>query len=185
MSILNKKIRRGFTIVELMVSVAIIGVISGLFLTNYHRYKTTSEIDQAVQGLASFLRGLQNNTLSLKEYSGAPTGWGAYFTRGNNRIQYFADLNANGWIDAGENSSLREYVLPYGVRYTNMSLNGASCPSCNNVTCSFIPPDPEVRICRNNATQCDGNKVINLELTDRDGRIKNIIINKTGLVDIK
>ena len=73
----------GFTLIELIVSISIITLITGAFLTNYHSTNKRSELANSAQKMASDIRLAQQFGLNTKQFSGAVPkgGWGAYFNK--------------------------------------------------------------------------------------------------------
>ena len=58
----------GFTLIELMVSVSIVALVSGIFLVNYHSANKQSELSMSAQKLVSDIRLAQSYSLGSKEY---------------------------------------------------------------------------------------------------------------------
>ena len=64
-------IQRGFTLIELMIVVAIIGVLLGIAIPNYNDYVTRSRINEAVAGLADLRVKMEQYFQDNRTYAGA------------------------------------------------------------------------------------------------------------------
>ena len=173
----RKSIRffKGFTLIELLVSVAIIALMSSIFMVNYHGANKRSELNVTKQKLASDIRVAQNNSLGSKAYNAAgdtPSGgWGVHFDIANpSSYIIFADINANQTYDAGEGVDTK--ILPAGV---TINLISPMRPD-HTLDIIFFPPDPVVYI---------NSKVVN-DLDSATARIelKENINNSTGAVTV-
>lgn len=68
--ILKNKIQNGgFTIMEAMVTVAIIAIMSAVYLTNYRPTNQKIILDQAASGLVADLRYAQNMAMNVKKFN--------------------------------------------------------------------------------------------------------------------
>ncbi|MFH1428476.1 MAG: prepilin-type N-terminal cleavage/methylation domain-containing protein [Candidatus Margulisiibacteriota bacterium] len=142
----------GFTLIELLVSVAIITIMSGLFMVNYHGTNKRSELNIVKQKLASDIRLAQNYSLGSKTYDGVTTpsgGWGIHFDLTDpTHYIIFADLNENMVYDGSDIPETK--TLPAGVTIDSLSVSGFSETAVDIV---FLPPNPITYINTiNNAT---------------------------------
>ena len=92
---------QGFTLVEMLVSISIIAILTGLFLANYSSINRRTDVAMAAQVLVTDIRFAQANALGLIKYDGdAPDGgWGVYLSSDeaeNDTYTIFADLNDAG-----------------------------------------------------------------------------------------
>ncbi len=159
--------RRGFTIAELLVSLAIIGVLTGLMMANFSSGQRSSEVRFAAEILVNQLRELQTNALTgrlVRVCSGGaddkkvcesknppvactggtcaprvPDGYGIHFTAGSSSFLLFDDANANGVYDAGEELRTVPYVST-GLVQLSTSLPGAP------LDVVFKPPSAQILI---------------------------------------
>ncbi len=145
--IFSKRRQKGFTLAELVISIFIIGMISGLVLSNYNKGRSGAELSITVQKAASDIRLMQNYTLSLNRNEKTGNipggGWGVVFdSASNDRYFFFADEND----DHAYNSSTENYStinLPRNVVIDSIYLNAAARSS---TTIAFMPPDPTTYI---------------------------------------
>ncbi|MFH1661812.1 MAG: prepilin-type N-terminal cleavage/methylation domain-containing protein [Candidatus Falkowbacteria bacterium] len=178
-----KESRSGFTLVELLTSIFIIALISGVFMANYHVTNEKNKLDLAAQELASNIRLAQNYALGSKEFNGSiPVGgWGVEISYNDVIYKIFADLDnsMHSW-GAPVDEDFQVIDLPNGMRINTNNCSGGLDYGMANIV--FIPPDPETILWSDN----DGlTNEICIDLNDVSGRIKTIKINKFGLIDIQ
>lgn len=182
---LDKKYQTGFTIVELLVSIAIIVLLSGIFLANMHYGNQQGELNMAAQKLASDIRLTQSYALGLKKFeSNRPDGgWGIYFTKINPNADHYiiyADKNTDHVFDSDE--EWQDIKISKGIKIIDIKKDGSNA---NKLYLTFEPPNPKIWICSNtNPNQCKPKAEITL--SDDSGNFTKIIkVNIFGLVDVK
>ncbi len=172
----NKKLLTGFTLIELMVSILIIALISGLFMVNYHNTNKRSELNVEKQKLASNIRLAQNYSLGSKTYDGITTpsgGWGVHFALADpTHYIIFADKNlpnGNQIYEAGE--AVETKTLPAGVTINFLS-------PANAVDIIFFPPDPVTYV---NTSPTTGAQITIKENINNSTAV--VTVNSFGLID--
>jgi prepilin-type N-terminal cleavage/methylation domain-containing protein len=170
----------GFTMAELVVSIFIIALISGLVLTNYGGAKHNSELRITAQKLASDIRMMQNYSLSEKKNDltdALPSGgWGIYFkTASTGSYMIFAD-NDNQHDYDSPSESYEVITLPKYIEISQIAVDGTGAASG---TATFLPPDPTVYI--NNSTSTT--LAITLRETSNN-KTSVISLNPFGLIDV-
>lgn len=164
---------------ELIVSIFIIGMISSIFLANYRGSNNKNEVVLAAQKLASDIRLAQNYSLSTKEFSAGvpvPGGWGiraSSTATANDHYILFADRNESKTYN--NNEKFARISLPAGVTISNIKVNGVNSSPLNLV---FLPPDPATYI----NTLATNEAAITVR--DAQGNSKIISINYLGLIDV-
>jgi len=178
--------KSGFTLVELIVSVAIIAMVTGIFLANYSSANRRSDLTMTAQKMVSDTRTAQNYALGLARYgfsgsSNVPTGgWGVHIdlqAYGNNKYVIFADDNQNGVYDNGEAD------IRYGAQVTTLPMNIIidSVSSGTKADITFLPPDPVTTITGSVSTF----KQVDIALKDtKTNSIKTVRINYLGLAEV-
>lgn len=200
----DKKNKRGFTLLEMLVSVSIIATMSGIVLVNYRKTNNIADVKMAAQKLASDIRMVQNYAMSLKEFenSGTPEGgWGLRIERYSNKVVIFADRDGSKKYrlseDAipAENERFKELELPENITFNIFVINNGAQSSSNRTFANivFLPPDPETfiggAINESNDNFPDPTNEadeINIELIYQDdpGTVQAIRVNKFGLVEV-
>ncbi|MFA5248011.1 MAG: prepilin-type N-terminal cleavage/methylation domain-containing protein [Patescibacteria group bacterium] len=183
------KFQKGFTMIELLVSVSIIAFLMSIFITNYRGGSRQLELSLAAQKMASDIRLAQSKGLGSAEYNNSVPagGWGVYFDRSVNDKRYlvFADLNNNKIYDAGE--AITGYGgstvdLPINISISDLKFNVSTT---NRLNITFVPPDPTTNIYSSSfspATTTFGSIVLR-ESTDNS--ISTIKVNSFGLIEVQ
>lgn len=147
-----QKNRSGFTLVEFLVSTAIIGVISTIFIVNVSKSTKDNEIFESIQVINDEIRDLQNLALSSTQGH----AWGMYAEIGDSDFIIFSDDNDNTDYDGGEEvvtvnmpasvvfdgtAGFNNFV---GWDYANNTMRDAN--AINYLRAFFYPPDSKVEI---------------------------------------
>jgi prepilin-type N-terminal cleavage/methylation domain-containing protein len=173
--------QNGFTIAELIISIFIISLISGMLLTNYGGSKRSAELRIIAQKLASDIRMMQNYSLSEKVNDQndilPPGGWGLYFSTANkDRYIFFTDNDNGRDYDptAVPTETYQTITLP---KYIEICLINGSASA--NGTATFFPPDPTAYV--NNSTSTS--LVITLRETSNNST-STVSLNPFGLINV-
>jgi prepilin-type N-terminal cleavage/methylation domain-containing protein len=182
--------KNGFTIIELIVSVAIISLVTGIFLANYSSANRRTDLTMTAQKLVSDIRLAQSYALGLARYgsSGATHvpigGWGIYFNLinlGTDRYMIFADDNADTYYSSGEAAETyggQTVYLPKNIIIQSMQV---ASTGTDKVNVTFLPPDPVTNI--NNGVATGTSAVIVLKDV-KTNSLKTIRINFLGLIEV-
>ncbi len=168
---------KGFTLVEVIVAMAIIAIITGIVIFNFGTERQNSALLRSAQKLSLDLRRAQNFALSSKDYktSGIPCGWGMYFNgAGSASYIVFADMAAaadcsnRDFIRAADGSEDFEVAnFEAGITISSLSNN------LSNIV--FSPPDPTVNFIPDQTSA-------GIVLINKNGATRAITINKTGFI---
>lgn len=168
--------RRGFTLVELLVSMSIFAVMSALVMVNFRVGERSDELRLGAQAFSSLIRDAESRAASGATVclclSGGPTGpvctpqrtcpgggtpsdavprggYGIHAGVGDTRASLFADLDADRLMGAGEELVSEPFSASAGVR---VSAGGGAV--------TFVPPRPEVYV---NGAQAEQEFSVTLE----------------------
>jgi len=176
--------KNGFTIIEMIVAVAIISIMAVLILANYNQGRSQLSVDGVAQALMADLRQAQSMALA-----GALTNdkYGGYGIYSDNTTQYDLFFNENienngcqkngfEYSDSGSNGLLIKRVsLPNNITISFYDSNNNSV--FDNVF--FAPPQPKTCI-GNDAN----NESMTISLTDNSsGAKKTITVTKNGVIE--
>lgn len=183
--------------IELLVSIFIIGAVSALFLANYNYTRKAGQVRITAQKLVSDIRKVQGYAFALRDFNGISPqgGWGLHFDANTDEISVFADYHGGGGTDDPPNHLFEttdelseKIVLPDSVGVGGISINGGA--SVNNVNIIFEPPNPLVYICTNNdpcdvlGTHTSTTSEVAIDIVGNDGTTRTILVNALGLVDV-
>lgn len=169
----------GLSLIELVVSIFIITMITGLFLANYHSAKLRNELLNTANLISGNIRTAQNNSLGMVKYSSSQpaVSWGVNFqTASPNQFIVFADINGNNVYNAGEAQNTQ--TLPAGIRISSLRA-GTPLTGTSPVNIIFQPPNPKTII--NNQDYSAAQITI---IDTKSGQTKNIDVNFFGLIDV-
>lgn len=181
---------KGFTLIEMLVSISIIALISTIFLANYRSANRRAILNTAARQLASDIRLAQSYTMGLKDFNGAvPSGgWGMEFSNARNYYEMFTDDGDQSYT-AGSSEMYKKIDLPQGIetRFIYCSTDPAAPAACSGAGSPegfaiFLPPNPDV-IIKEGVNDCKSaclvvyDTVLNAE--------KHIKINQLGLVSME
>lgn len=179
--------KQGFTMIELIVSITIIALVTGLFLANYSSANRRTDLTMTAQKMVADIRLAQSYALGLARYGNSGSlnipdgGWGVHFdlqNYGNNRYNIFADDDANtlyGSGEADERFGAQIIYLPTNIIIYSISIG-------NKADLTFLPPDPKTTI--NNGI-VNTNTSVDIVLRDvKTSTNKTVRINFLGLVEV-
>lgn len=187
--IMNKK---AFTLLEMIVSISMISMVSGLFIANYRSANKRTDLIMTAQNLVADIHLAQNNTLGLIKYNDeVPAGgWGISFDISRNYYTLFADGDvpgSSGYMafdsatEANQNYGGRVTHLPENIIISGLTTTGGLANDAVNVT--FLPPDPVTNIYRVAAGSTSTSLEIQLQ-EKRNNSVKTIRVNFLGLVEV-
>ncbi|MGR5064865.1 pilin [Photobacterium sp. DNB22_13_2] len=135
--------QKGFTLIELMIVVAVIGVLSAIAIPQYQNYVKRSE---AVSGLSTLKALLTNYDLHEQETGSAPTGLNEVGTR--------SDVNPLGTLsftttqsDSGVNFKFDGTASLGNTEYIEFTKNAATSSAAATWTCHKSTNIPAIKGC--------------------------------------
>jgi len=168
---------KGFTLIEMIVVLAIIVIITGIVIFNVGTERQNSALLRSAQKLSLDLRRAQTFGLASKVFktTGVPCGWGVHFNgAGSTSYITFADLASSAncsdrdFVRAGNGSEDFEVAnFEAGVSISSLSNN------LSDVV--FSPPEPIVNFTPNQTSA-------SIVLINKNGATRAININKTGFI---
>lgn len=165
----------GFTIIELMVSISIIALLSGVFAVNYHQTNIDNELKLAANKMASDIRLMQNKIL------GSESSWGINLsTSDNTNYRLFTDIYENKIYESSNDFLYKKIGLPNGIIINSLTVNGSSVASLNIV---FFPPNFQTWV-QGNEGVSDAYSFAQITLKNKNNISYKINVNFVGLVDV-
>ena len=172
-----RKIRSGagFTVVEILVVMALIAILSFVFIPSYHVYKEQLAVQRSANKLSQDIRLVMERAMSALEKTECSSlistyRHGIYLTEDNpDKYILFADCNGNNQYDAAD-VLIKEEVFETGVEICDLT------PNFVNIV--FEPPDPTIYI--------NGSDTATIILRSKNyhDKQRTVTINKAGLIDV-
>ncbi|PKM87092.1 hypothetical protein CVU83_03410 [Candidatus Falkowbacteria bacterium HGW-Falkowbacteria-2] len=185
---MNKKYahKSGYTLLELIVSMSIITLLTGLFLANYHSSNRRTDVIMTAQTMVSDFRYAQANALGLIKYDGeVPAGgWGIFVTSDPQEYRkyiIFADENDDELYQDTESMTVlggRTIELSPNINIESITVNGVAKAKA---VITFLPPDPITRI----KTDTGTGTVVEIKLKENvNNSTKTVRVNFLGLIEV-
>lgn len=169
--------QRGFTLVEVLLSIFITVLISGTMAVSYRNGAATNDLKRTAARVALDVRRAQNAAINTTRFGAeAPYGYGLYYSMNSpTQVLLFADLNDNNtYIPFVEDAEIVETIeLDNGVSLSALS------PSSPLVV-FFRAPDPKTFI---NAVP-SGIADITVRLDNDQTQTRTIRVNVSGEISI-
>lgn len=180
--------RMGFSILEMIVSTAIILLISGQVLVNFSNLKEASTLTRSAQELAFNIRRAQNMSVSVVaiRIGGTvqiPRAVGLRISSAagdNDRYFFFADQNLNGFYDDPAERIEPDTLFPGNVKIT--AITGEVLPASPGVHIIFYTPEATILLSNHNGTPIPN--FVNVTLTGPSGGIQRIRTRISGQVTV-
>jgi len=109
--------QKGFTLIELVISIGLIAILATVSAVNFFNYKNAQSVDLTGKEIVSMLRNAQNNSFSQE----SGTRWGVYF-QNTASSSYFALFKGSVYSSA---STTQQNPLPSNVQFL-LPASGAS-----------------------------------------------------------
>ena len=105
-----KKVRRGFTLPEVLISITLLSIIAGMIIPMYRTFLVRNDLDSSVATLAQSLRRAQ----SLSQAGDGDMGWGVRVGVGSILVYKGSNfITRDSSFD--ENTSIPTSIVPTGI----------------------------------------------------------------------
>jgi type IV fimbrial biogenesis protein FimU len=98
--------KTGFTLVELMIVLAIVAILSAIALLNFQTYTASRRLNGAAREVYGHLMAIRTQAISENK-------WIALNIDSNHQYTMFRDNNKNGTVDTGESITIKDLHPTY------------------------------------------------------------------------
>ena len=189
--------KKGFTLVELLVVLAVIAILSGILVANFPEIRQQLALKRAAYKLAQDIRWVQEMAMSSAEFKESedcldPSAFTAYGygihidlspVQGSNK-SYILYADTNGDEDY---TSVADCI----IKTVSLEEKGIVIKEIQNVvgekvTINFKPPNPKVNIELLQAGTDNVKIVLTVLALEQDLlKTKSVLVNKAGLIEVK
>jgi prepilin-type N-terminal cleavage/methylation domain-containing protein len=191
------KNKRGFTLIELMVTVSIFVFMTALMLAKYGNFNQSVLLTNLAYDVALTVRMAQTYGLSVQGQSqNFQYAYGIDFcgssaasdckspNTSNQQIVLFIDRNSNGVYDLGDLLPISTYNIKRGATVSQICISESDCSGnkVNYAGISFMRPNPDAIICASGSCSIT---YIKITVQATDGNTRNIVVRHTGQVSVE
>jgi len=108
------KKKSGFTLLELLVVVAIIAILTGVAVAAFNNFSRTQRLSQAAKGVEGMIKDAQSLALSSVE----GLNWGIRFTLGSEQAQLFSTPS----LSFAESQTVRDQAIGSGIVLSDLTI---------------------------------------------------------------
>lgn len=181
----NKNTSKGFSLVELLVTISILTIVSGVVLFNHARFNNNVLIENLAYEISLTIRQAQSFGWQVEETGGSfGEGYGAHFDLSSNEFLIFADIypaTPNRIYDAGYDEIVDRFRMTNNNEINELCFESTCDASTLDI--SFIRPNPNAFI-RENGGGTD-RETAEIRVISPKGLVKKIMVNKVGQIAVQ
>ena len=185
----QNNITKGFTLIELIVSIAIFAIMTSLLLSKYGNFNQGILLTNLAYDVALTIRNAQSYGLNVKSSDRASNlfdyPYGVHFDANNQVFTFFADVNSNGDYNTGD-TIVSDTRIKRGSQIGDLCLGAlGACTPVSKLNIIFKRPDPNALFNAKTAANIDviGNYA-EITLKANDGSVKVVVVRSTGQIAV-
>jgi prepilin-type N-terminal cleavage/methylation domain-containing protein len=195
-----KQKNKGFTLVEMLISVGIFTMMSALILANYPEFRSRSALDNLTAQVATVFREAQVYGISVREEGLAnfSTGYGVHVDRSTDEkvLIIFADRNKNYIFDPDASRADGDTILESFRLNGGETITELCAPSCvgdtgtrpidvQSITAVFVRPNPDAYFSVGGVYN-PALSSISLKISNRSGSYdRDVEVYTTGQISVR
>ncbi|MFC1594819.1 Tfp pilus assembly protein FimT/FimU [Patescibacteria group bacterium] len=195
----NKREMRGFTVIEILISLGIMMVFLSMGVINFPSYRGRISMDRTVQEIVFSLRDAESRALSVEKDPTDPTddpftgAFGLHFEKGESEYILFSDDNKTGIYDTlpfPPDLDILKYNIQGSINivgfFEEVDIGSGFFDELVGTTLdiTYLRPFPSVIVSAGETIKEDGQYEIRLRNTE-NGTEKSVCFWTTGLVSIR
>jgi prepilin-type N-terminal cleavage/methylation domain-containing protein len=177
-----QKKNRGFTLVELMVTITVMLIITSISIFNYSEFNSATVTNTLAYDIALAIRQAQSYGVAVRAGTSDTDfdiAYGVHFGANKENFSLFADTDNK--LDYDENELLQTYTLQAGSKITSVCVDITKCD--RDTIILFKRPDPESIVKYDGALVQSGTVTITIQnITETLTRI--ITVYPTGQISV-
>lgn len=189
--VLRKDTNRGFSLIELLVSIGILAIISVIVLANHTRFNGSVLLGSLAYDIGLSVREAQVFGVSVRQYNDDfQLGYGVHFAD-DSSYSLFADINSDKRYDTGD-TIIRTYNLQRGFKmqefcgYTAIGGQDCSTDSVDPIThlaIVFLRPEPDAFMTSNEPATTYSRATITV--VSPGGDTRTVEVASTGQISVQ
>jgi prepilin-type N-terminal cleavage/methylation domain-containing protein len=190
----KRNLNRGFTLVELLVTISIFVILTGVVLFNQGKFNSTILLTNLAYDTALTIRQAQTYGINIKEFNDGSGGvfvpYGVHFDKINEPKSFilFADLNLSGKFNGTLGSCINtegcvnRYSIKRGNYISDLTVTtGDNTSSTTALDITFKRPNPDAII---TSVNTNNYSKATIYLTGVDGSTRKVNVQANGLIEI-
>ena len=158
----------GFTLVEVLISIAIFLIITTIVLVNYRQGENSSTFRLQAFDIEDLIRDVQGMSIAGKKIEDTipVNGYGVFLDKIDDEIVVFGDMDSDNLFNEGVDLLYSRNFLSDNINFNKFNIFCDIYSNPNSLSLMFIPPKPLMII--NNDSTCTSS-VIYLDSDSADG----------------
>ena len=181
----------GFTLVELVVVMAILVVISSIVLVNYNRFGSQTLLRNLAYDIALSVREAQVYGISARSFRGAEfaVGHGVFFdlTEGDDFFFLYTDVNGDNFFSSASTEWVETFTIGRGYRIDRLCVPSGASENCAITVLDmlFKRPEPDAIIRASSGSGFTVHDRARIVVTSPQEQRLSVLVETTGQISVQ